>query len=258
METDKSCCKIEICDNHTGKMVGINSISTAVLANEFCKKQRAIAGSICSHCYAESMSRMYGLLNEKLLRNTEALTSSILAEDELPDTTGCDIFRFESFGDINNETQLINYLNIVKKNPGTRFTLYTKRYALVGEYFSRVSVEVPTNFTLVLSSLMVNHKISLEKFVAMFKLEGKFRRGQVKIFTVYDYDYIVKHYEELNLNCGSRYCYGCRFCYDENRVEEISEILKSDQARVEAFVKTHDPRYIDEQLDILSCLDDVY
>jgi len=239
--------KVEVCYGHTGKMEGINSISTSVTANEFCQKQQAIAGSICSHCFAEAMMGMYGALEAKLLRNTTILTERVLSFDELPDTTGCDIFRFESFGDLNNKTQLINYLNIVRRNPGTRFTLWTKRYGLVKDYFGQPGVEVPSNFTLILSSLMVNKKISLEPFKAC----GKFRLGQLKVFTVYDYDYIVKHYEEMDLNCGSRCCIKCRHCYDENDIEEISEVLKADQGRVDVFLKTHDPERIAKQLELL-------
>ena len=247
---DKS--PVEICSNHTGKMEGIHSISTSVTANALCQKQQAIAGSICSHCFAEAMMGMYSALEAKLLRNTEVLTKSILPIEELPDTTGCDIFRFESFGDLNNETQLINYLNIVKKNPGTRFTLWTKRYLLIKEYFAREDVTVPGNFTLILSSLMVNKKISLEPFKAC----EKFQRGQLKSFTVYDYEYIKKHYTEMDINCGSRCCIGCRNCYDQNDIEEISEVLKADQDRVSRFLRLNDPRYTEDIIGLFDYLND--
>lgn len=242
---------IEMTKNHTGKMEGINSISTSVVLNPFCQAQQAVKGSICSHCFAEAMMKMYSALEDKLARNTKILTESVLPEDELPDTTGMKIFRFESFGDLNNEIQLINYLNIAKKNPETRFTLWTKRYAIVEKYFAEH--DVPENFTLIISSLMVNIKMPL----TFLKKTGKFKLGQLKSFTVYDYDYIKEHWEEMNINCGSRFCLGCRLCYDLNDVEEISEVLKADQTRVDRFLKCHDPKLIAEQMDLLSELDDL-
>ena len=242
---------IEMTTNHTGKMEGINSISTSVVLNPFCQKQQAVKGSICSHCFAESMMKMYSALEEKLARNTKVLTESILPEEDLPNTTGMRIFRFESFGDLNNEIQLTNYLNIVRKNPSTRFTLWTKRYSLVEKYFTEH--DVPDNFTLIISSLMVNTKISL----TFLKKTGKFKLGQLKSFTVYDYDYIKEHWKEMDINCGSRFCLGCRLCYDLNDVEEISEVLKADQIRVDKFLKCNDSKLIEEQLELLSDLDDL-
>lgn len=242
---------IEMTTNHTGKMEGINSISTSVVLNHFCQKQQAIEGSICSHCFAEAMMKMYGALEEKLARNTAVLTASIIPEDELPTTTGMDIFRFESFGDLNNEIQLENYLNIVKKNPATRFTLWTKRYQLVEKYFE--THDVPDNFTLILSSLMVNKKIDL----TFMKKSGKFRLGQLKSFTVYDYDYISKNWASMDINCGSRYCRGCRLCYDRNSVEEISEVLKADQNRVDDFLDCNDPVRVERIREELSEIDDL-
>lgn len=244
---------VEICSNHTGKMEGICSISTAVTTNEFCQRKQKVEGSICSHCYAEAMMEQYSALEEKLKRNTAVLTSRVLDMEELPDTTGCDIFRFESFGDLNNKVQLENYLNIVKKNPSTRFTLWTKQYQMVFEFFAaRPEMEVPKNFTLILSSLMINKRISLDKMKSL----GKFERGQLKCFTVYDFEYIREHFEEMDINCGSKYCMGCRLCYDRTEVEDISEVLKADQPRVEAFLKTHDPERIAKELELLEWIGD--
>lgn len=239
---------IEICENHTGKMEDIQSISTSVLLNPNCQKNQEIKGSICSHCYAENMAKMYGALAEKLARNTAELTKRIIPTEELPDLSDQKIFRFESFGDLNNEIQLINYINIAKKNPETRFTLWTKMYELVYDYFKRE--EIPSNFTLILSSLMTNVKINLEKFKAL----GKFEKGQLKSFTVYDKNYIKAHIDSLTINCGSRCCVGCRKCYDKNEIEEISEILKSDQDAVETMYKLRCPEHLEKLNKILNDL----
>lgn len=236
---EKRISPVEICENHTGKMEGIHSISTSVVLNGNCQRNQKIKGSICEKCFAEAMMQMYSALEAKVARNTKVLTERILDESELPDVSDQDIFRFESFGDINDMTQLENYMNIVKKNKPTRFTLWSKRYPLIYEYFS--THDVPENFTMILSSLMLNEKIDL---TFMKKLD-KFKKGQLKSFTVYDKEYIFEHYKELNLNCGSRCCAKCRKCYDCNEIEEISEILKCDRPAVEEFLNWKDPHYIE-------------
>lgn len=231
---------VEICDSHTGKMEGIQSISTSVLLNPNCQERQKIKGTICSKCYAENMAQMYSGLSARLARNTKTLTTKILSDEELPDVSDQKIFRLESFGDINNKIQLQNYINLAKKNSGTRFTLWTKMYKLAYEFFSEH--EVPENFTLIISSLMINKKTDISRFKEL----GKFRKGQLKVFTVYDLGYVKEHWEEMDLNCGSRFCFGCRLCYDLNEVEEINEILKSDQPAVDRFIKSKDPKFLEE------------
>ena len=142
-------------------------------------------------------------------------------------------------------------MNIVKKNPGTRFTLWSKQYKLVRDFFAKN--DVPSNFTMIFSSMMVNKKIDL----TFMKELGKFKKGQIKSFTVYDYDYIKEHWSEMNINCGSRFCLGCRLCYDSNEVEEIAEVLKADQGRVDKFLKCHDPKENAKVQEILGDLEDL-
>lgn len=250
MDTKKK--EIWVTRDHTGKMEGINSISTSVLLNEFCQAQRKIKGSICSHCYAQAMAEMYSALGKKLAENTAVLTSGILPIECLPTTEGMDIFRFEAFGDLNNMNQLQNYMNIVKKNPRTRFTLWTKRFGLVHRYFSEN--KVPDNFTLIISSMKLNKPVSLEQL----KKLGKFKKGQLKSFTVYDFKFIKKTgMTSSDINCGSRSCFGCRICYDANEIEEIKEILKSDREKVDKLFRWTEPELIRKQLESLSELDEL-
>lgn len=210
---------------HSGKMKGIRSISTSVLLNAACKKNAENKKSICAYCYAVTLCKFYGEgLQDALAGNTAILSGRVLTDEELPVITD-KWFRFESFGDLNNDIQMINYMNIVKKNPGTRFSLYTKRYKIVYDYFK--ANDVPENFTLVLSSFLVNHKINLDSF----KKLGKFKKGQLKSFTVYDKKYFKAH-KGFKPNCGARSCFKCSECYRANETEEISEILKKDQSQV--------------------------
>ena len=241
---------IEICKNHTGKMEKIQSISTSVLLNSFCQNNRKKLGSVCSHCYAENLANMYSALAARLARNTEVLTSGVIPWDLLPTIetkVGEEtIFRFEAFGDIINETQLYNYYMITRKNPFVRFSLYTKRYSLVTKFFEREDIDVPPNLTIVFSSLMLNTPIDINKL----KGHGMFRKGQIKSFTVYSKDYIMKH-PELKINCGARCCNTCRLCYLKNEVEEIREILKTDREATERFLAFKDPEVLAKTVEDL-------
>ena len=83
-------------------MEGIKSLSTSVLLNPNCKKNRTIPGSICSHCYANTLAQMYSALGARLERNTKELTSRFLTTQDLDylkkELQNETIFRFEAFG----------------------------------------------------------------------------------------------------------------------------------------------------------------
>lgn len=227
---------LELCTNHTGKMEGMVSLSTNCANNPCCQRNCKIKGSICEHCYAQTMMKMYKALGERTDRNTTELTTRELAWSELP-VVNASIFRFEAFGDLHNETHLINYIHIAEKNPNTRFTLWSKNYPVVLNYFK--THKCPSNFTMIISSMFINKVQDLTPF----KNTGAFAPGQLKVFTVFDENYIKANSATLKINCGSRYCLGCRLCYDKNEVEEVNEILKSDKNGVESFLLRQDPHY---------------
>ena len=83
--------------NHSGKMEGMQSLSTSCLCNEYCKNRSSNSELVCSHCYAQRQMKRYKNLNACLERNTEILTSRILKEAEIP-MINASFFRFESFG----------------------------------------------------------------------------------------------------------------------------------------------------------------
>lgn len=110
---------------HSGKMEGMQSLSTSCLCNKYCKNRSNNSELVCSHCYAQRQMKIYKNLNACLERNTEILTGRILKEAEIP-MINASFFRFESFGDLINVTQVINYFHICKKNKHVRFALWTK------------------------------------------------------------------------------------------------------------------------------------
>ena len=234
---------------HAGKMTGIRSISTSTLLNPRCRRLAAIKGSICSHCYADTLCRMRKNLAAALERNTHLLTEHKLSAAEIP-VLDDEIFRFEAFGDLNNEQQLENYVTIVRNNPRTRFALYTKAYELVASYFKEHPM--PRNMNLIVSSLKLNQPVPLDKW---FKMEH-FPKGQIKSFTVYTKDYIDAH-PELKINCGSRSCNKCRMCYNATTETAVKEILKSDQSAAETIINWRDPVFIKKTAEsVQNILDD--
>lgn len=199
---------LHITTNHTGKMLGMQSLSTSCGTNPNCAKYSKIEGSICSHCYAQNMMKMYKNMSPCYERNAEVLTSRILTEEELPLINAC-YFRFEAFGDLNNTTQLINYFNICKKNPDVHFALWTKNPFIVKE----VADQKPKNLVIIVSSLFLNKQINIENMPYIDK-----------VFTVYDKETIEK--EKIKINCGARNCLKCHRCYKKTGAKYICEKLK--------------------------------
>ena len=192
---------------HSGKMKGMQSIGTTCKLNPTCAKNAKIKGSVCEKCYAQRYTGMRKGLENHLERNTKLLTSRVIPMDELPIVNAC-YFRFESFGDLHNTTQLISYFNICKKNPDTYFALWTKNPGIV----KKVADQKPKNLQIIVSSLMLNKPVDISKMPYIDK-----------VFTVYDKETIKR--DGININCGAKSCLTCHKCYKKgNKV--INEKLK--------------------------------
>lgn len=195
---------------HTGKMAGMASISTAVTTNERCKKNAQKKGSICAECFAARQMKIFPSMEKPMVENQRILTGSILPMEKLPIINNI-YFRFESFGDLNNHIQVINYFRICYKNPRVKFALWTKNPDFIAEAIA-AGYEKPDNLNIVLSSLFINkERKNPFPFVD-------------KVFTVYDQQHIEEN--QININCGARNCFRCGLCYEKNGVSAINEKLK--------------------------------
>ena len=195
---------------HSGKMSGMVSISTSVTTNERCKKNASIKGSICEKCFASKQMRVFPTMEKPMVENQRILTSSVLPMELLPTINNL-YFRFEAFGDLNNDIQVMNYFNLCYKNPKVKFALWTKNPDYI-ESAIKQGYKKPENLNIVLSSLFINQ-------------ERKSKYDFVdKIFTVYDPQYIEEN--NIYINCGSRNCFDCGLCYEKNNVTIINEKLK--------------------------------
>jgi len=206
--------------DHTGKMEHIPSISTDKLMNGNC---RAMMNSsdpncICKYCYVDKVFSRYKDLEPALINNTNILTKRLLTKSELTEIrkyfSNTSIVRFESFGDLNNEVQLQNYVAIARACVHTKFALFTKHFRIVMSYF-KSGKRFPSNITLVLSSPFTDYELQ-KTFVESFK---KYH-GRVITFTV------TKDKTHTGINCGKRKCVECRNCYDSKRPHDVLELIK--------------------------------
>lgn len=205
-----------ICRAHRDKMLGMWSLSTSSLCNHNCKRQSKLKTWICSHCFSNAMqnSKRCAHLKDKLTRNTLLLAYYDIPAEAMPKIKK-DIFRLESFGDLINETQFRNYLKLVKANPQTRFTIWTKLPLIMRSVFK--TEEKPENLTIIYSSPLVNDTRTIADVQELFPFVDK-------IFTVYDKDYTKDHH--IAINCGAKCCNTCRICYNKNDIKEVKESLK--------------------------------
>jgi hypothetical protein len=210
LANSKKISGLHFTTKHNGKMAGMASISTSVTTNERCAKNAQIKGSICEKCFAAKQMKVFPSMEKPMIENQRILTSEILPAEKLP-TINNIYFRFESFGDLNNATQVKNYFNICYKNPRVKFALWTKNPDYIAAAI-RDGYEKPANLNIVLSSLFVNK-------------ERKHKYSFVdKVFTVYDPQYIEEN--NVQINCGAKNCFTCGLCYEKNDVTVINEKLK--------------------------------
>lgn len=199
--------------NHTGKMNGLHSLSTAITANPRCLARMQKSDSICAKCFAAAMMKRYTSLSKCLEENARILSGSVLPVDVLP-LIPVKFFRFEAFGDLINENQVINYFNIAKKNPETLCALWTKNPDIIAKAI-KSGHDKPENLQIVLSSPRINRPLKSTKYEFIDK-----------IFTVYD----KQGAKDININCGARSCLGCSRCYRPNpegvKVQHVNELLK--------------------------------
>lgn len=210
LSNSKQISGLHFTTKHTGKMEGMVSISTSVTTNERCAKNAQIKGSICEKCFAAKQMKIFPTMEKPMVENQRILTSEILPPEKLPIINNL-YFRFEAFGDLNNDIQVINYFNICKKNPRVKFALWTKNPDYIAQAIN-AGHEKPDNLNIVLSSLFINkERPNPFSFVD-------------KVFTVYDGETIDR--ENVNINCGANNCFSCGLCYEKNNVVQIREKLK--------------------------------
>lgn len=185
------------------KLEDFRSLSTSPLLNPLCVGRHGNKMLICASCYSYTYNKMRKGLREKLARNTAILSSGIIPYELIP-VINDRYFRIESFGDLQNVIQAINYLNFICKNPETSFGWWTKNPAFIRSALAELGIEKPSNVQVIFSACGLNVEISIETVQKAFPFVDK-------VFTVFDSDYIDKH--DIAINCGDRKCAECLNCY---------------------------------------------
>lgn len=195
--------------NMSGKMEGITCLSTSNLCNKFCAARKNDPNSICSKCFADGTCKRYAALNKNMAANTDILTARLFDIDEFPMINAM-IFRLESFGDLNNALQCMNYFRLCKRNPGVRFALWTKNPNFVQQAID-AGESKPENLVILLSSHIIGKRADASRWPFIDKT-----------FTVYEKSQLDDQY----INCGSRSCLTCQRCYHKHTETDIRERLK--------------------------------
>lgn len=212
--------KLYISTGLKGKMENMVVITSSCLENNYCIKSKEDPESICSKCYAQRSLSFMKNARDTYRENSRILSGEIIPFLDLPrlNVLFC---RFESHGDLINKTHLQNYINIAKKNPRTRFTIWTKRPDIVMQFFEE-GEESPENFKWVFSSPFINQPMSasIVSMIDTWKID-------YQIFTVYTKSYADEN--QVDINCGDRKCFDCLKCYTrtpESGIKYINELLK--------------------------------
>ena len=227
MEEAKDVYGLHMTLKHSGKMSGMFSLSTSCKANPFCRARIEHADEIaqrlrmqakdliCHSCFADDQTDSYGeSFLKPFLFNTYLLTNFVLPVEILP-IINAYAFRFESFGDLVNMTQEINYFNLCKANTRVHFTQWTKNAGIIKRTLEKHAR--PDNIKFVYSELKVNSTRTLSDVKKVFPFFDS-------IFRVFTKEYAKEH--GIKINCGARHCLSCMLCYTNNDITEINELLK--------------------------------
>ena len=196
----------------SGKMEGVRAMSSYAGMNPSCKGLMRNPETVCAHCYAYKQveSGLYPQQRTCLERNGKALSKSLL--EVVPNLSRLQVFRFESHGDVINETHARNFIRISRYNPATHFAAFTKRPD-VWKQALILEGDKPDNLNIVLSSPLINVPLDFKEAYPFVDV----------IFTVYEKGYEMPE-GTYKCRCGKRSCDMCRFCYTQSG--KVGEVLR--------------------------------
>lgn len=213
---------LHVSTNMSGKMKGIECLSTSCLVNPWCKANQKKEGTVCAHCYAQTTIKMYPALKRALEENYNILSSRLLTKKEASAVRfNSQVGRIEAFGDVASVVQARNYIRIMRANPSVKFGVWTKHAYLWDLAFKKEHGK-PRNCQMVLSSTFLND----EEHTAIYSHGYKWVDS---IFTVYEKAWLKANGKTVSefINCGARDCMGCQKCYTKHKgVQYIHELLK--------------------------------
>ena len=207
---------LHYCNDHTGKMQGMTSISTSVVKNPYCQKRQNVKNSVCAECFSESMHEQYSDLAKWTAINYDTLNGSVIPVNEFP-LLNVSFFRDESFGDSASTNHGLNMINQCLRNPFTMFACWTKQFTIWDNVFKLASK--PANLIMVASSPIVNRPLSEQILIKYPWIDH--------IFTVFTADFALEN--DITIQCGLSRCLNCLQCYRKDTPVYINEVLKNEQ-----------------------------
>lgn len=202
---------------HSGKMDLIPSISTSCLCNTYCEGRRKNNCAVCKQCYAARLLKLRKTLREKMERNYKFYTEVELRPDEIP-LINSSVFRFESFGELQNTLQVKNYFLIAEKNKHCTFAIWTKNPFIIHQAMKTYNIEKPENMVIILSNMLIDNPEPETGYIP-----GEWTFAD-KYFSVFTKEYAAEH--KININC-EKHCIECMKCYSlDNKEVYINELLK--------------------------------
>ena len=193
--------------NMSGKLEGLQAISTNTRSNPFCQKMsQSNDNIICSKCYSmATLNRGYFPSLEPALEYNSRLLSKPLEPEQLPKfKRKTEYIRFDAHGELINETHLDNYVKITKVYPDRKFALWSKRIPIIKKYFK--NREIPENLRLIYSNPFINK--------VMDKPPVPFHKSFNNVT------------DDTKQNCTGQKCKDCLLCYTVNDVTTIVEAVK--------------------------------
>lgn len=198
----------------TTKTGTINSYSTNCFLCETCNARAAVDEplNICRYCYARKLLNLRHTLYAKTARNNEIATGRAWTAADIP-IIFARFFRLESFGEIQNETQVKNYFLLAKQNAGTIFNLFTKNADII----KNADLKKPENMRIVYSLQEINAGITPEKLEGI-KKEFPFINSVFRVVT-------PEKLEGIKNQCGG-FCPDCMKCFKAGPLQVITEGLR--------------------------------
>ena len=190
----------------TGKLARMCSLNTNTASNPFCEAMHNSPDKrvICRTCYSLKALKTYRKNCAIAWQHNSDQLEFELQDWQLPRLNEL-YFRFDSHGELLNETHFLNLLRICEVNPKTTFALYTKRHKLVIRALKKHSL--PDNLILVYSNPFKD------------RITGHKPKYFHKVFNVTT----QKHTGD---NCTGRICTECLQCYDTGKNSVIIELEK--------------------------------
>ena len=203
------------------KLNGINSLSTSCVDNCYCVERMKNKDSVCSKCYSNTQQKTQLALQDRNIINGVILRNIVIPakywKKYINPVDISKFFRFESFGDVANKTQALNYIEFCKAFPRVHFAVWTKNTGIW--HFAFLDSDKPKNLSYIVSSNKLNKP-------ELWRMNSD--KNINHIFTVYDETAIEEN--KVVINCGGRSCMDCikrhKACYFTDTETIINEQLK--------------------------------